>query len=42
MYFEAEAPSMSVDKRLYVHSCYVTADKSHMSTLQFPVVKNFG
>ncbi|XP_053288234.1 zona pellucida sperm-binding protein 3d.2 [Pleuronectes platessa] len=42
MYFEAEAPSMSVDKRLYVHSCYVTSDKSHTSTLQFPVVKNFG
>ncbi|XP_019948828.2 zona pellucida sperm-binding protein 3d.2 [Paralichthys olivaceus] len=42
MYFEAEAPSMSQDKRLYVHLCYVTSDKSHTSTLQFPVVKNFG
>ncbi|XP_060936953.1 zona pellucida sperm-binding protein 3d.2 [Limanda limanda] len=42
MYFEAEAQPMSVDKRLYVHSCYVTSDKSHTSTLQFPVVKNFG
>ncbi|AWP15106.1 putative zona pellucida sperm-binding protein 3-like isoform 2 [Scophthalmus maximus] len=42
MYFEAEAPSMSQDKRLYVHSCYVTREKSHTSTLQFPVVKNFG
>uniref|UniRef100_A0A8D3BC33 Zona pellucida glycoprotein 3d tandem duplicate 2 n=1 Tax=Scophthalmus maximus TaxID=52904 RepID=A0A8D3BC33_SCOMX len=37
MYFEAEAPSMSQDKRLYVHSCYVTREKSHTSTLQFPL-----
>ncbi|XP_039974372.1 zona pellucida sperm-binding protein 3d.2 isoform X2 [Xiphias gladius] len=42
MYFEAEAPSMSQDKRLYVHSCYATPEKSHTSELQFPVVKNFG
>ncbi|XP_040899676.1 zona pellucida sperm-binding protein 3d.2 [Toxotes jaculatrix] len=42
MYFEAEGPSMPQDKRLYVHSCYATPEKSHTSTLQFPVVKNFG
>ncbi|XP_073341138.1 zona pellucida sperm-binding protein 3d.2 [Pagrus major] len=42
MYFEAEAPSMSQDERLYVHLCYATPEKSHTSTPQFPVVKNFG
>uniref|UniRef100_A0A3B4TPP9 Zona pellucida sperm-binding protein 3 n=1 Tax=Seriola dumerili TaxID=41447 RepID=A0A3B4TPP9_SERDU len=42
MYFEAEAPSMSQDKRLYVHLCYATPEKSHTSALQFPIVKNFG
>ncbi|KAG7475665.1 hypothetical protein JOB18_035381 [Solea senegalensis] len=42
MYFEAEAVSISPDKRLYVHSCHVTPDNSHTSKLQFPVVKNFG
>ncbi|XP_070690997.1 zona pellucida sperm-binding protein 3d.2 [Pempheris klunzingeri] len=42
MYFQAEAPSMSRDKRLYLHSCYVTPETSHASTPQFPVVKNFG
>ncbi|KAK2844958.1 hypothetical protein Q5P01_011617 [Channa striata] len=42
MYFEAEAPSMSQDERLYVHSCYATPEKSHTSTPQFPVVTNFG
>ncbi|XP_042346674.1 zona pellucida sperm-binding protein 3d.2 [Plectropomus leopardus] len=42
MYFEAEAPSMSQNERLYVHSCYATPEKSHTSKPQFPVVKNFG
>ncbi|XP_071763237.1 zona pellucida sperm-binding protein 3d.2 [Centroberyx gerrardi] len=42
MYFEAEAPSMSQDGRLYVHSCHVTLKKSHTSMPQFPVVENFG
>ncbi|KAK2909889.1 hypothetical protein Q8A73_007604 [Channa argus] len=42
MYFEAEAPSMSTDERLYVHSCYATPEKSHTSKPQFPVVSNFG
>ncbi|XP_070767889.1 zona pellucida sperm-binding protein 3d.2 [Enoplosus armatus] len=42
MYFEAEAPSMSQDERLYVHLCYATPEKSHTSTPKFPVVKNFG
>ncbi|KAM9353537.1 zona pellucida sperm-binding protein 3d.2 [Symphorus nematophorus] len=42
MYFEAEAPSMSQDERLYVHLCYATPEKSHTSMPQFPVVKNFG
>ncbi|XP_068179649.1 zona pellucida sperm-binding protein 3d.2 isoform X2 [Antennarius striatus] len=42
MYFEAEAPSVSQDERLYVHSCYVTPEPSHTSTPQFPVVTNFG
>ncbi|XP_044216395.1 zona pellucida sperm-binding protein 3d.2 isoform X1 [Thunnus albacares] len=42
MYFEAEAPSMSQNERLYVHSCYATPKKSHTSTPQFPIVKNFG
>ncbi|XP_076592871.1 zona pellucida sperm-binding protein 3d.2 [Chaetodon auriga] len=42
MYFEAEAPSVSQDERLYIHSCYATPEKSHTSTPQFPVVKNFG
>uniref|UniRef100_A0A3Q2XZN2 Zona pellucida sperm-binding protein 3 n=1 Tax=Hippocampus comes TaxID=109280 RepID=A0A3Q2XZN2_HIPCM len=42
MYFEAEGPSMPQDMRLYVHSCYATPNKSHTSTPQFPVVKDFG
>uniref|UniRef100_A0A8C4DCD7 Zona pellucida glycoprotein 3d tandem duplicate 2 n=1 Tax=Dicentrarchus labrax TaxID=13489 RepID=A0A8C4DCD7_DICLA len=42
MYFEAEAPSMSQDKRLYVHLCYATPNMSHTSTPQFPVINNFG
>nr|XP_046255999.1 zona pellucida sperm-binding protein 3d.2 [Scatophagus argus] len=42
MYFEAEATSASEDERLYVHLCYVTPEKSHTSTPQFPVVTNFG
>ncbi|XP_035528691.1 zona pellucida sperm-binding protein 3d.2 [Morone saxatilis] len=42
MYFEAEAPSMSQDKRLYVHLCYATPNKSHTSKPQFPVINNFG
>ncbi|XP_039663054.1 zona pellucida sperm-binding protein 3d.2 isoform X2 [Perca fluviatilis] len=42
MYFEANAPSMSQDERLYVHLCYVTPEKSHTSMPQFAVVKNFG
>lgn len=42
MYFEAEAPSISQDKRLYLHSCYATPEKSHTSTPQFLIVKNFG
>nr|XP_020444263.1 zona pellucida sperm-binding protein 3-like isoform X2 [Monopterus albus] len=42
MYFEAEAPYLTQDERLYVHSCYVTPEKSHTSTPQFLVVANFG
>ncbi|XP_031723284.1 zona pellucida sperm-binding protein 3d.2 [Anarrhichthys ocellatus] len=42
MYFEAEARSVSRNKRLYVHLCYATPEKSHTSTPQFPVVQNFG
>ncbi|XP_034553638.1 zona pellucida sperm-binding protein 3d.2 isoform X2 [Notolabrus celidotus] len=42
MYFEAEAPSMSQNKRLYVHQCYATPEKSHTSTPRFDVVRNFG
>ncbi|XP_062279141.1 zona pellucida sperm-binding protein 3d.2 [Scomber scombrus] len=42
MYFEADAPSMSQDERLYVHSCYATPEKSHNSMPQFPIVNNFG
>ncbi|XP_076006520.1 zona pellucida sperm-binding protein 3d.2 [Genypterus blacodes] len=41
MYFQAEVSSMG-DGRLYVHSCYATPKKSHNSTLQFPIVTNFG
>ncbi|XP_053182832.1 zona pellucida sperm-binding protein 3d.2 [Scomber japonicus] len=42
MYFEANAPTMSQDQRLYVHSCYVTTEKSHTSMPQFQLVNNFG
>ncbi|XP_037640842.1 zona pellucida sperm-binding protein 3d.2 [Sebastes umbrosus] len=42
MYFQAEAPRMSQDERLYVHLCYATPEKSHTSTPQYPVVQNFG
>lgn len=33
---------MPQGERLYVHSCYATAEKSHRSSPKFPVVKNFG
>ncbi|KAM4600429.1 zona pellucida sperm-binding protein 3d.2 [Polymixia lowei] len=42
MYFEAEAPSMSKNKRLYIQSCHVTFKRSHNSVPQFTVVENFG
>ncbi|XP_068426704.1 zona pellucida sperm-binding protein 3d.2 [Clinocottus analis] len=42
MYFQAEAPSITQDKRLYVHFCYATLEKSHTSTPQYPIVLNFG
>ncbi|XP_049585312.1 zona pellucida sperm-binding protein 3d.2 isoform X2 [Syngnathus scovelli] len=42
MRFEAEGPSVPQDMRLYVHSCYATPNKSHISKPQFPVVKDFG
>uniref|UniRef100_I3J1N7 Zona pellucida sperm-binding protein 3 n=1 Tax=Oreochromis niloticus TaxID=8128 RepID=I3J1N7_ORENI len=42
MYFQAEALPMPHDERLYIHSCYATPEKSHTSTLRFPVVRNFG
>ncbi|XP_074539859.1 zona pellucida sperm-binding protein 3d.2 [Halichoeres trimaculatus] len=42
MYFEAEAPSMSQNRRLYVHRCHATPEKSHTSTPRFEVVTNFG
>ncbi|XP_010764081.1 zona pellucida sperm-binding protein 3d.2 isoform X2 [Notothenia coriiceps] len=42
MYFEAEAPSLPEDQRLYVHLCYATPERSHNSTPQFPVVANYG
>lgn len=42
MYFQAEVPSVAPDKRLYIHSCYATPEKTHTSTPQFMVVKNFG
>ncbi|XP_068613561.1 zona pellucida sperm-binding protein 3d.2 [Brachionichthys hirsutus] len=42
MYFEAEALSMSQDKRLYVHSCHVTPEESPASAPQSPIVTNFG
>ncbi|XP_033181475.1 zona pellucida sperm-binding protein 3d.2 [Mastacembelus armatus] len=42
MYFQAETSSLSQDERLYIHSCYVTPEKSHTSKPQFLVVSNFG
>ncbi|XP_032374442.1 zona pellucida sperm-binding protein 3d.2 isoform X2 [Etheostoma spectabile] len=42
MYFEANAKSISPNERLYVNLCYITPEKSHTSTPQFAVVKNFG
>ncbi|XP_041731417.2 zona pellucida sperm-binding protein 3 [Coregonus clupeaformis] len=42
MYFQADAPSMSKDGRLYVHSCNVTIKQSHTSTPHFTVIDNFG
>ncbi|XP_045900999.1 zona pellucida sperm-binding protein 3d.2 [Micropterus dolomieu] len=42
MFFEAEAASVSQDERLYVHLCYATPERSHTSTPQYTVVKNFG
>ncbi|KAK5862022.1 hypothetical protein PBY51_017455 [Eleginops maclovinus] len=42
MYFEAEAPSMSEDQRLYVHLCYATPERPYNSTRQFQVVTNYG
>ncbi|XP_034067275.1 zona pellucida sperm-binding protein 3d.2 isoform X2 [Gymnodraco acuticeps] len=42
MYFEAKAPALSEDQRLYVHFCYATPERSHNSTPQFQVVANYG
>ncbi|XP_047455068.1 zona pellucida sperm-binding protein 3d.2, partial [Mugil cephalus] len=42
IYFEAEAPPMPPNQRLYILSCYATAEKSHASTPQFPIVANLG
>ncbi|XP_029574594.1 zona pellucida sperm-binding protein 3-like, partial [Salmo trutta] len=42
MYFQAEAPSMSKDGRLYALSCNVTIKHSHSSTPHFTVIDNFG
>ncbi|XP_010904022.2 zona pellucida sperm-binding protein 3d.2 [Esox lucius] len=42
MYFQAEAPSMSTDRRLYVHSCHVTLKRSHTSMPQYTVIDNLG
>eukprot|EP00063_Salmo_salar_P081226 XP_014056061.1 PREDICTED: zona pellucida sperm-binding protein 3-like [Salmo salar] len=42
MYFQAEAPSMSKDGRLYALSCNVTIKHSHSSMPHFTVIDNFG
>ncbi|CAJ1062831.1 zona pellucida sperm-binding protein 3d.2 isoform X2 [Xyrichtys novacula] len=42
MYFQAEAPLISQNERLFVHVCYATPEKSHTSTPQFEVVNNYG
>ncbi|KAL2084483.1 hypothetical protein ACEWY4_020001 [Coilia grayii] len=42
MYFEAEGPPMDRHQRLYIHSCHVTANKSHTSKPRFTVIEKFG
>ncbi|TNN28837.1 Zona pellucida sperm-binding protein 3 [Liparis tanakae] len=42
MYFQAEAPPLLREERLYVHRCYATPENSHSSTPQVPVVENSG
>ncbi|XP_041843864.1 zona pellucida sperm-binding protein 3d.2 isoform X2 [Melanotaenia boesemani] len=42
IYFEAEAPALSYNQRLYVHTCFVTPEKSRTSKPQVSVMKNFG
>ncbi|XP_013884185.1 zona pellucida sperm-binding protein 3d.2 isoform X2 [Austrofundulus limnaeus] len=41
MFFQAET-FLSDGERLYVHSCHVTPETSHLSSPQHPVIKNFG
>ncbi|XP_051575809.1 zona pellucida sperm-binding protein 3d.2 isoform X2 [Myxocyprinus asiaticus] len=42
MYFQAEGPPLVEGKRLFVDSCYVTVNNSHLSTPQFAVIDNHG
>ncbi|XP_037532468.1 zona pellucida sperm-binding protein 3d.2 [Nematolebias whitei] len=42
VFFQAESNLSNDDERLYVHSCYVTPEESHLSTPRHPVIGDFG
>ncbi|XP_022518293.2 zona pellucida sperm-binding protein 3d.2 isoform X1 [Astyanax mexicanus] len=42
MYFEAEVGSVSEGERLFVQSCHVTVNSSHISTPRITIIDNYG
>ncbi|XP_057196527.1 zona pellucida sperm-binding protein 3d.2 isoform X2 [Triplophysa rosa] len=42
MYFQADGPPLAEDERLFVDSCYVTSDSSHLSMPRYTVIENHG
>ncbi|KAA0702806.1 hypothetical protein E1301_Tti016582 [Triplophysa tibetana] len=42
MYFQADGPTLAEDERLFVDSCYVTSDSSHLSMPRYTVIENHG
>lgn len=42
MYFQADGPPLAEDERLFVDSCYVTTNSSHLSMPRYTVIENDG
>ncbi|XP_056617628.1 zona pellucida sperm-binding protein 3d.2 isoform X2 [Triplophysa dalaica] len=42
MYFQADGPTLAEEERLFVDSCYVTSDISHLSMPRYTVIENHG